>query len=134
MSADVAQTAFERAVPRWPALENPKAWLYTVARNEAIPRCEAIRREMPAEAIPEQPDPMSAAAMAELRDEQRGVIAHLQALPPKQREVKTWSLAGFTDAEIASALGISADAVKSNRRYARATLQKRLGAKRKDAR
>ena len=35
-AADVAQTAFERAVPRWPALENPKAWLYRVARNEAI--------------------------------------------------------------------------------------------------
>ena len=42
--------------------------------------------------------------------------------------------AGFSDAEIASELGISAEAVKSNRRYARATLRKRLGAKRKDAR
>ena len=89
---------------------------------------------MPAEAIPEQPDPMSVAVMAELRDEQRGVMAHLQGLPPKQREVMTWTLARFSDAEIASALGISADAVKSNRRYARATLRKRLGSKRKDAR
>jgi RNA polymerase sigma factor (sigma-70 family) len=127
-AADVAQTAFERAVPRWPALENPKAWLYRVARNEAI------GRELPAEFIPEQPDPMSAAVMAELRDEQRSVMTHLKGLPPKQREVMTWTLAGFSDAEIASELGISAEAVKSNRRYARATLRKRLGAKRKDAR
>jgi RNA polymerase sigma factor (sigma-70 family) len=132
-AADIAQTAFERALPRWPGLQYPKAWLYRVARHEAIARGEAIRREMPAETIPDQPDPTSAAIAAELREEQRQVMACLQQLPPKQREVMTWTLAGFSDAEIAMAMGLTADAVKSNRRYARGSLRKRLGAQRRDA-
>jgi hypothetical protein len=41
-SADVAQTAFERALPRWAALRNPRAWLYRVAHNEAIARGRAL--------------------------------------------------------------------------------------------
>jgi DNA-directed RNA polymerase specialized sigma24 family protein len=39
----------------------------------------------------------------------------------------TWTLAGFGDAEIADALGLSADAVKQNRYYARRNLANRLG-------
>ncbi len=126
-AADVAQTAFERALPRWASLRNPKAWLYKVAHHEALARCEAIRREMPADTVPDRPDQMSAALAAEWRDEQREVMAHLQTLAPKQRQVMTWTLAGFHDAQIAEALGLSTDAVKANRRYARTNLKKRLG-------
>jgi len=129
-AADVAQTAFERALPRWPALRHPKAWLYKVACNEAIARATAIKREMPAEAIPDRPDQMSAAMAAEWRAEQRDVMAHLQALAPKQRQVMTWALAGFNDAEIGEALGLTADAVKQNRHYAKKNLRKRLAARR----
>ncbi len=62
------------------------------------------------------------------------MIEHLQTLPPKQREVMTWTLAGFADAEIAEALGLSTDAVKHNRHYARKNLRKRLGAQREETR
>lgn len=129
-AADIAQTAFERALPRWPGLRHPKAWLYKVAHNEAIARAAAIQREMPTEAIPDQPDQMSAALAAEWRAEQRDVMARLQTLAPKQRQVMTWTLAGFNDAEIAEALGLSTDAVKHNRHYARKNLRKRLGPRR----
>jgi DNA-directed RNA polymerase specialized sigma24 family protein len=61
-----------------------------------------------------------------LRAEQREVMALLRALPPKQRQVMTWTLAGFGDAEIASSLGLSTDAVKQSRYYARRNLAKRL--------
>lgn len=132
-AADIAQTAFERALPRWPALRHPKAWLYKVAHNEAIARAAAIEREMPTETLPDQPDPMSAALAAEWRAEQRDVMAHLQDLAPKQRQVMTWTLAGFSDAEIGEALGLSTDAVKQRRRDAKKNLKKRLTA-RKDAR
>ena len=133
-AADVAQTGFERALPRWPGLRHPKAWLYKVAQREAIARSEAIRREMPAEAIPDRPDEMSAALAAEWRAEQREVMTCLRALAPKQRQVMTWTLAGFNDAEIAEALSLSTDAVKSSRRYARNNLKKRLGPGRRDTR
>ena len=126
-AADVAQAAFEKALPRWPTLRNPRAWLYRVAQHEALARCEAVRREVPVDVVPDRPDQLSAALAAELRAEQREVMAHLRGLPPKQRQVMTWTLAGFGDAEIADALGLSTDAVKQSRYYARRNLAKRLG-------
>ncbi len=117
-------------MPRWPALRHPRAWLYRVAHNEAIARSAAIQREMPTDVIPDRPDQMSAALAAEWRAEQRDVMTHLQALAPKQRQVMTWTLAGFSDAEIAEALDLTTDAVKQNRHYARKNLQKRFGSRR----
>jgi RNA polymerase sigma factor (sigma-70 family) len=132
-AADVAQTAFERALPRWPTLRHPKAWLYKVAYNEATARAAAIAREMPTETMPDQPDQMSAALAVEWRSEQHEVMAYLQGLALFQRQVMTWTLAGFSDAEIGEALGLSTDAVKQRRRDAKKNLRKQLAA-RKDAR
>jgi RNA polymerase sigma factor (sigma-70 family) len=125
-AADVAQAAFEKALPRWPTLRNPRAWLCRVAQHEALARCQTVRREVPVDVVPDRPDELSAALAAELRAEQREVMALLRALPPKQRQVMTWTLAGFGDAEIASSLGLSTDAVKQSRYYARRNLAKRL--------
>jgi RNA polymerase sigma-70 factor (ECF subfamily) len=77
--------------------------------------------------LPDRPDQLSAALAAELRAEEREVVAHLRGLPPKQRQVMTWTLAGFGDAEIADGLGLSTDAIKQSRYYARRNLAKRLG-------
>ena len=126
-ATDVAQAAFEKALPRWTTLRNPRAWLYRVAQHEALARCEAVRREVPVDVLPDRPDQLSAALAAELRAEQQEVVAHLGGLPPKQRQVMTWTLAGFGDAEIADALRLSTDAVKQSRYYARRNLAKRLG-------
>ena len=126
-AADVAQAAFEKALPRWPTLRNPRAWLYRVAQHEALARCEAVRREVPVDVVPDRPDQLSVALAAELRAEQQEVMAHLSGLPPKQRQVMTWTLAGFGDAEIADGLGLSTDAIKQSRYYARRNLAKRLG-------
>jgi RNA polymerase sigma-70 factor (ECF subfamily) len=133
-AADVVQTAFEKALTRWPTLRNPRAWLYRVAQNEALARCEALRREGPIHLAPDRPDPLSAALDAELREEQREVMAHLRELPPKQQEVMAWTLAGFGDAEIAEVLGLSTNAVKQSRYYARRNLAKRLGLAGRDSR
>ena len=129
-AADVAQTAFERALPRWPALHDPKAWLYRVAQNEALTRAAALSWEIPEEALPDRPDQISVALIAELRDEQRAAMAALQRLAPKQRQVMTWTVAGFSDAEIADSLGLTADAVRQNRREARKNLRRALEARR----
>ena len=133
-AADVAQAAFEKALPRWSTLRNPRAWLYRVAQREALARCEAVRREVPVDVVPDRPDQLSAALAAELRAEQLEVMTHLRGLPPKQRQVMTWTLAGFRDAEIADALGLSAAAVKQSRYYARRSLAKRLGLAGRDSR
>ena len=84
--------------------------------------------------LPDRPDQLSAALAAELRAEEREVVAHLRDLPPKQRQVMTWTLAGFGDTEIAGALGLSTNAVKQSRYYARKNLVKRLGLDGRDSR
>jgi DNA-directed RNA polymerase specialized sigma24 family protein len=67
-AADVAQVAFEKALPRWSELRNPRAWLCRVAWREALARREAGRREVPVDAVPEWPDQLRAAANANLRE------------------------------------------------------------------
>jgi DNA-directed RNA polymerase specialized sigma24 family protein len=84
-AADVAQSTFEKALSRWPTLRNPRAWVYRVAHNEALARCAVVRREVPVDVVPDRPDQLSAALTAELRAEQREVMAHLRGLPPTQR-------------------------------------------------
>jgi len=126
-AADVAQAAFERALPRWAGLRDPKAWLYRVARNEALARARAVRREFPADVLPERPGEASAALLAEMHDEERVVVGHLMSLPPGQRQVMAWTLAGFADADIADAMGVSVAAVRQGRYYARKSLARRLG-------
>ncbi len=133
-AADVAQTAFEKALPRWATLHHPRAWLYRVAQHEAIARSKALRREVPVDVVPDHPDHLSAALAAELRAEQREVMTHLRCLSPNQCQVMTWTLAGFSDAEIAGALGITTNAVKQRRFYARRSLAKRLGGTRRGSR
>jgi RNA polymerase sigma factor (sigma-70 family) len=133
-AADAAQTAFERALPRWGTLRYPRAWLYRVAQNEALARCRALRREVPLELLPDRPDQLSGAISAEWRAEQREVMSLLQNLAPKQRQVMTWTLAGFSDAEIADALSLTTNAVKQSRRRARRHLAKMLLAMRRNTR
>jgi RNA polymerase sigma factor (sigma-70 family) len=125
-AGDVAQTAFERALPRWSSLTYPKAWLYKVAYREALARCAVLDRESPVDTMPDRADQVSAEQAAEWRDSQRRLWELVAGLPPKQRAVMAWTVGGFADAEIASVLELSTDAVKANRRYARKTLQKRL--------
>ena len=100
-----------------------------MAHNEAIARCEAVRREVPVDVIPDRADRLSADLAAELRAEQREVMSHLQNLAPQQRQVMTWTLAGFSDSEIAGALDLTTQAVRQSRYYARRNLAKRLGTK-----
>jgi DNA-directed RNA polymerase specialized sigma24 family protein len=43
----------------------------------------------------------------------------LRSLPPRQRQVLAWSLAGFTPGDIAEHLDLPADTVRANLRKAR---------------
>jgi RNA polymerase sigma-70 factor (ECF subfamily) len=132
-AADIAHTAFERALPRWSTLRHPKSWLYTVAQNEVKSRSRALQRELVTDAIPEQAGELSNALTAEWRAEQRAVAATLKILAPQQQQVMAWTLADFTDAEIADALGMTADAVRQSRHKAKRNLQRSLGSKGRNA-
>jgi RNA polymerase sigma factor (sigma-70 family) len=124
-AADAAQSAFAAAFQAWDTIRHPAAWVRRVAQR-AYYR-QAVTREVPVEAAPDLPAPLSVTGSVEFRDEAREVLAALAALPARQRQVMAWYVDGFTPAEIAAQLGIDPAAVRQNLAKARKNLKQRLG-------
>lgn len=114
LAEEVVQEALIQALRRWPfhgVPDNPRAWLYRVARNLALDRLrrdttfrgkeEAIRRTLAADAEPEE-----AFLEGEIADDQMRLIflACHPELPPDARVALTLkTVCGFSVAEIARA-------------------------------
>jgi RNA polymerase sigma-70 factor (ECF subfamily) len=124
-AADAAQAAFAAAFPVWDTIRHPQAWLRRVAQRAHYRR--AVSREVPVEAAPERPGPLTAAGEVELRDEAQAVLAALAALPPRQRQIMAWHVDGFSPAEIARELGTGQAAVRQSLAKARKNLKRQLG-------
>ena len=77
--------------------------------------------------VPDRPGPLSAAAVVELRDEACHVLAALADLSPKQRQVMTWTVDGFSPTEIARELDADPAAVRQSLAKARKHLKQQLG-------
>ena len=113
---DVVQDAFAAFVTKAPRLRDQNAALAYLRTSVVNGSRSALRRRRTARGyVPprevDQPDPADRAVLSE---EHREVLAALDRLAPRQREVlvlRYWS--GLTEAEIADALGISKGAVKS---------------------
>jgi RNA polymerase sigma-70 factor (sigma-E family) len=113
---DVVQDAFAGFLGRRRALEDPDkalAYLRTSVVNNAR---SALRRRRTARAYvaPHEVEPEGPSGRAILAEEHREVLAALDRLPTRQREVlvlRYWS--DLNEAEIADALGISRGTVKS---------------------
>jgi RNA polymerase sigma factor (sigma-70 family) len=127
LAADVAQTAFERALGAWDTIHYPRAWLRRVTQNELTRLYRAAARETLTDSPPDRSGAVSAAVAVELRTQARDVTAVLAALPPVQRSVMAWYYDGFADAEIAGELGITTDAVRQARSKARRKLRQSFG-------
>ncbi|MGI8633162.1 MAG: RNA polymerase sigma factor [Solirubrobacterales bacterium] len=120
---DVTSAVFERAFRRRarfdPRRGEPRAWIFTIARNTALD--ELRRRERHAD--PHADPPVAA--------EDPGRELHLQvrdalaALDPRQRELIVLKFhAGLTQAEIGAVLGISPTAAGTRLHRALATLRR----------
>jgi RNA polymerase sigma-70 factor (sigma-E family) len=113
---DVVQDAFAHLAGRVHRLRDPHAALGYLRTSVVNGSRSALRRRRtargyvpPAEVEPPGPDDR-----AVLAEEHREVLAALDKLAPRQREVlvlRYWS--GFSEAEIADACGISRGSVKS---------------------
>lgn len=126
---DVVQDVFSRLPHGWQPAETGKALPYlqravvNAARSVLRRRRTARLYVVPHE--PEGPGPESEAILAE---EHREVLAALNALPTRQREVlvlRYWS--DLSEAEIAGTLGISRGTVKSTASRAIDALERALG-------
>ena len=127
---DCAQETFERAYRRWPTWrpEAPiEAWLHRIAINVAISDRRHQRIRGAAEIIRRLgrpglgPDP---ALLAESSD----LLAAMKKLPPKQAAALVLRhFHGYTNKEIAAALGVPEPTVASRLGAARKQLQAVLG-------
>lgn len=126
---DVVQDAFAGLVARAGRLRDPEAALAYLRRavvnrsRSALRRRRTVRAHRPTHDVPGG-DPADRAVLA---DEHRAVLAALDALPRRQREVvvlRYWS--GLSEAAIAETLGISRGTVKSTASRALAAVERHL--------
>jgi len=125
-AAEVAQDAMTEAYRQWDRLDNPRAWIRTVASRTWWRRIEQTRAEDLSDDLGDQ---VSAAAITELDEiENRyAFLAVLRSLPPGQQQVMAWIYDGYQPTEIAAMLRIPPATVRSRLRDARAALRKAFG-------
>ena len=119
---DIAAEALARVFMRWRRvreLRRREAWVLRVTTNLAI---DHLRRKTP---LIEPPLPLDEADATATR---LALAAALRALPQRQREVVVLRhLHGYTQDEVAEALGVSSETVKTHLRRGVEALRERLG-------
>lgn len=125
---DIAEDAFARLIERWRSIEDPSAYLHKVVVNLARShgrRAVVVRRHPPEPAV----HAAGADEVADLGAARQPVRAALARLPRRQREaVVLRYYRGLSDAEVATAMGLSPGTVKSHLHRAMATLSEALAA------
>lgn len=121
---DVVQEALLKAWRKLGTLREPAAfgaWLTRIVANQAVARA---RRQRFFEPI----DGVAVAAAEAATDDKIDVGRLLRALAPRQRAVlHLTAIEGYTDGEIADALGISSSSVRVHRLRARRRLAELTG-------
>ncbi len=132
-AADCVQDVFVTAASRLCQLREPerlKTWLYAIARNEALARIRARRRERPSDELPEtiseEPDLATLAARSELADLISDACGGLSDRDQLVLELSYRQ--GLDGPELADALGVSHKNANTLVERLRATVARSLGA------
>jgi RNA polymerase sigma factor (sigma-70 family) len=122
-AAELAQEAMTEAHRSWLAIRYPRAWVKRVASRK-------YARLIAATEEPLEPVNLSLLLSPSIDipewEERHEVLRLLNLLPPRQRQVMAWTYDGYSPAEIAAELNISAEAVRTNLMRARRTLAAHL--------
>jgi RNA polymerase sigma-70 factor (ECF subfamily) len=116
-AADIAQEVMTHAYRNWADITHPKAWVYKAASRALARRIASVE-----EPVDEVPEPTSLLARPDAIAEWEAthdVLPVLHSLPPRQRQILAWTLAGFTPTDIAELLGLRAETVRANLMKAR---------------
>lgn len=134
-AADIVQETWARAIPALRAgrVENPRAFLYRVARNlvndgarDRIKWSPWVAGEEAGAAVPDDTPSPERHALAQ--DRLRLVLELIEDLPPRCREIFALrKLDGLDPAQIAERFGITRGAVEKQLRHALLVLAARLG-------
>jgi RNA polymerase sigma factor (sigma-70 family) len=122
-AADLAQDTMIEAFNQWQIIEHPRAWARRVASRKYLRHLAST--EEPVDQVDGRP---LLPACHDLTDwEQHREIRRLLALlPSRQRQVMAWTYDGYKPHEIATELGIAAEAVRSSLKLARRKLAEQL--------
>lgn len=129
---DIVAEAWARACTDWPAIRQPRPWLYRVVINLIHDAGRAARQARPAgdPFAGARPDPLwtSAGVLpgADWSARVSEIAQALQQLPPKQRAAVLLDYQGFPRAEIAEALGCATVTVRVHLHHGRAALKRTL--------
>ena len=104
---------------RWPEINSPRAYAYTVAYRAFIRQALDDAPETPVGEVPEPASVLPHPGEAEAWLQSQQVTGILRALPPRQRQVLALTVDGWAPAEIAELLSIDPAAVRSSLKKAR---------------
>lgn len=125
-AGEVAAEAFARAWARWPRISaggGAAGWVLRVSVNLAI---DVTRRKRPP-----APSAVHALSPAEAATQHVALVAALRSLPRRQREaIALRYLADLSEADVSTAMGVSAGSVKTHLHRGLAHLRSSLGADR----
>ncbi|MFJ3714063.1 RNA polymerase sigma factor [Streptomyces sp. NPDC090053] len=128
VAADIAQDTMLSAYERWDTIDQPRAWVHTVA-SRALVRRIASCEEQPVEQVPEPTSLLADPDAIEAWEARHDLLPLLRSLPPRQRQVLAWALSGFTPGDIAEQLGLNDDAVRASLYRARRAVAKAIKAR-----
>lgn len=122
-AADCAQEALAACFQQWSTIQWPYPWCRTTA-SRGYARHLAAVREHPVDDLNTVGFPLlTPATDIDALEHRHTVLAVLERLPLRQRQVLAWTYDGATTTEIAETLHISPDAVRANLYHARTTLR-----------
>ncbi|MEW2553666.1 RNA polymerase sigma factor [Streptomyces zhihengii] len=113
VAADIAQDTMLSAYERWDTIDQPRAWVHTVASRKLV-RSIASCEEQPVEQVPEPTSLLANPDAIVTWEARHDLLPLLRSLPPRQRQVLAWALSGFTPGDIAEQLGMSDEAVRAS--------------------
>ncbi|MEV6013264.1 sigma-70 family RNA polymerase sigma factor [Streptomyces sp. NPDC051976] len=118
IAAELAQETMIEALRAWPRIEHPAAWARRTASRKLVRHHSSIVED-PVDPVPETTALVSfwdGLADWENRQTLRDLFQHL---PPRQRQMLAWTVAGYTPAQIAEELALDSSVVRANLMKAR---------------
>ncbi|MGW6444043.1 hypothetical protein [Lentzea sp. NPDC055074] len=103
-AVDVAREAMTGAYQHWSTIEQPRAWARRVASREWARRCFQSHQDL-VDQVPEPCAVMRLDADVDAWEQRQKVLALLELLHARQRQIMAWKLDGYTPAEIAENRG-----------------------------
>ena len=121
-ATDCVQDTMIAAFQQWPTLHTPAAWCRLVASRTYARRLASLHED-PVSDVETTGAVLRSDADLDGLEQRHTVLRCLDRLPPRQRQVMAWIYDGATPTEVADALNLTPEAVRSTLYKARATLR-----------